>query len=280
MLWCLTASCLKLRFFQFSLTPSKIKVLSHLPPPLYLDYSDKTFFIFLTWLTLISQPYNNRTYPAVPESSCTCNMNRRHNAYRWVVPDKVQWSWTSVVVLQRKTHILELKQSCCFTPRPRWETALIPAEHHCLSSPFSQVCLHSQCPGTLHIGSRSIPLTAATSSHMPNYRICSVHEAKSIPSAYVLLYPHELSAITGVAFSLEGLQTAIQLRKETLWFTQTHYATEKSRQCDDLLTWDSHSCKQRKLCTFVTKKPLKLGAVKVPPAHKQAAHHLALSSSL
>lgn len=238
------------------------------------------FFIFLTWFTLVSQLCNNRIYPAVPESSCTCKMNRRHTAYRWVVPDKVQWSWTSVVVLQQKTDISELKQSRCFTLRPRWGTALIPAEHHCLSSPFPRVCLYSQCPGTLHIGSRSIPLTAATSSHMPNYRICSMHEAKSIPSAYVLLYPHELWAITGVAFSLEGLQTAIQLCKESLWFTQMHYPTEKSRQYDDLLTWDSHLCKHSKPFTFVTKNPLKLGAVKVPPAHKQAAHYPAFSSSL
>lgn len=66
--WCLTASCLKLHFFQFSLTPSKIKVLAHTSPPLYLDYSDKMFFIFLTWFTLISQAYNNRIYSAVPES--------------------------------------------------------------------------------------------------------------------------------------------------------------------------------------------------------------------
>lgn len=74
--WCLTASCLKLHFFQFSLTPSKIKVLSHIPPPLYLDYSDKMFFIFLTWFTLISQAYNNRIYPAVPES-------REHFQHEW-----------------------------------------------------------------------------------------------------------------------------------------------------------------------------------------------------
>lgn len=150
-----------------------------------------------------------------------------------------------MVVLQQKTDILELKQSHCFTLRPRWGTALIPAEHHCLSSPFPRVCLHSQCPGTLHTGSRSIPLTAATSSHMPNYGIRSMHEAKSIPSAYVLLYPHELWAITGVEFALEGLQTAIQLCKQSLRSTQTHYPTQKSRQDDDLLTSDGHPCVNR-----------------------------------
>lgn len=132
-------------------------------------------------------------------------MNRRHTAYKWVFPDNVQWSWTLVVVLQQKIDILQLKQSHCFTLRARWGVGI----HSCrtsLSSPFPRVCLHSQCPGTLHIGSRSIPLTAATSSHMPNYRICSLYEAKSIPSAYGLLCPHELWAITGVEFSLEGFR--------------------------------------------------------------------------
>lgn len=64
----LLLNSLKLHFFQFSLPLSNIKVLFHLPPPLYLDYSDKMFFIFLTWFTLISQPHNNRIYSAAPES--------------------------------------------------------------------------------------------------------------------------------------------------------------------------------------------------------------------
>lgn len=153
-------------------------------------------------------------------------------------------------------------------------------ERHGLPSPFPspRVCLHSQCPAA----AGSIPLTAATSSRMPNQGIRSTDKSQECPLCLRSSPPSlTLGHHWGQVFTQAVAGSAPALQTEPLICTK---ALPDTNERDDATTFslgtaDRAQTEQKPLAS-ATQRPPKLSDTTAGPVCERAARCLALCSYL